>query len=74
MATNLALDDKLIAEAVSIGGHRTKKEAVTTALKEYVKMKRRLGLLELAGKIDYRPDYDHKARRRQDRKRVRERA
>jgi len=29
MATNLALDDKLIEQARAAGGHRTKKEAVT---------------------------------------------
>ena len=29
MATNLALDDALIEEAVEVGKHRTKKEAVT---------------------------------------------
>ena len=32
MATNLAIDDKLIEEARSVGGHVTKKEAVTAAL------------------------------------------
>lgn len=64
MATNLALDDRLIREAVKVGGHKTKREAVTTALKEYVKMKRRLGLLDLVGQIDYDPSYDYKAQRR----------
>lgn len=64
MATNLDLDDKLIAEAVRAGGHRTKKDAVTAALKEYVKARKRLGLLELAGQVDYFDDYDHKALRR----------
>ena len=33
--TNLALDDKLIDEARRIGGHATKKEAVTAALGEH---------------------------------------
>ncbi len=36
MPTNLALDDKLIEEARYAGGHKTKKEAVTAALAEYV--------------------------------------
>ena len=35
MPTNLALDDSLIEEAVKVGNHRTKKEAVTAALHEY---------------------------------------
>ena len=71
MATNLALDDKLIAEAVRVGRHRTKKEAVTTALEEYVKMKRRLGLLDLVGRIDYDPAYDYKDARRRGNRRAR---
>ncbi len=33
MATNLAIDDKLIIEAQAIGGARTKKAVVTEALK-----------------------------------------
>jgi len=36
MATNLALDDKLIMRALKEGHHKTKKEAVTAALKEYI--------------------------------------
>ena len=36
MATNLALDDRLIAEAVRVSGHTTKKAAVTHALTEYI--------------------------------------
>ncbi len=35
MATNLQLDDELIKTAVKLGGHRTKKEAVTQALIQY---------------------------------------
>ncbi len=37
MATNLAIDDRLIEEARKTGGHKTKKEAVTTALEEYIR-------------------------------------
>jgi hypothetical protein len=33
MATNLALDDNLIAQAQKVGHHKTKKDAVTTAQK-----------------------------------------
>lgn len=33
MATNLALDDRLIDEARAVGGHKTEKEAVTAALR-----------------------------------------
>ncbi len=60
MATNLALDDRLIEEAVEIGHHPSKKEAVTAALKEYVKTRRRLNILDWVGGVDYYDDYDHK--------------
>jgi len=36
MPTNLQLDDRLIGEAVKLGGHTTKKDAVNQALSEYV--------------------------------------
>ena len=68
MATNLGLDDKLIDEARKIGKHRTKKEAVTAALEEYVRRRRQLGILRLAGTIEYDEDYDYKAERRRPRR------
>ncbi len=67
MATNLALDDRLIRQAVRVGRHKTKKEAVTAALEEYVRFRKQLGILELAGQIDFDPAYDHKAERRRKR-------
>src|SRR5687768_15106709 len=56
MATNLALDDSLIEEAVKAGNHRTKKEAVTAALREYVQARKRREILDLVGQIDYYDD------------------
>lgn len=67
VATNLQLDDALIAEAVRAGGHRTKKEAVTTALREYVRRMQQLRLIEEFGKVDIDPDYDYKAARKRRR-------
>jgi Arc/MetJ family transcription regulator len=67
MPTNLALDDNLIEEARSIGGHKTKKEAVTVALQEYIARRKQLGILELFGTIDYDPEYDYKAERKRQR-------
>ncbi len=64
MATNLALDDTLIREAVEIGHHRSKKAAVTAALKEYIKARRRLAILDWMGGVNYYDDYDHKNLRR----------
>lgn len=70
MATNLALDDKLIEEALKVGAHKTKKEAVTAALHEYIKMRRRLGILQFVGQVEYWPDHDHKTTRRRSRARA----
>jgi Arc/MetJ family transcription regulator len=64
MATNLALDDALIEQARRAGKHKTKKQAVTAALQEYVQHRKRLGILKLIGHVEYWDDYDHKAYRR----------
>jgi Arc/MetJ family transcription regulator len=66
MATNLALDDKLIERARRAGGYRTKKAAVTAALEEFVNRRERLKLVDLFGSIDYDADYDYKAARRRE--------
>jgi len=67
VATNLALDDKLIDEARRIGGHATKKEAVTAALDEYIRRRKQLDLLNHFGTIDFDPEYDYKKNRKLDR-------
>lgn len=63
MATNLALDDKLLAEALEIGGHRTKKATVTEALEEYVQRRKQAKVLSLFGKIEFDSKYDYKKAR-----------
>ena len=64
MATNLALDDKLIEAARRAGRHKTKKEAVSAALEEYVRRRKQLEILEAFGKFEFDPSYDYKAERR----------
>jgi putative antitoxin of VapBC-like toxin-antitoxin system len=64
MATNLDLDPALIDEALAVGGKRTKKEAVTEALLEYVARRRQAQVSRLFGTIDYDPKYDYKKQRR----------
>ena len=64
MATNLAIDDKLIIKAQKIGHHKTKKEAVTTALKEYIAHKRQLEVLDLFGSIEFDKNFDYKKARK----------
>jgi hypothetical protein len=63
MPTNLAIDDKLIEEARKVGHHKTKKDAVTAALSEYVAHRKRLEIISIFGTIDFDPNYDYKAER-----------
>jgi Arc/MetJ family transcription regulator len=57
---NLAIDDVLLREAQAIGRHKTKKATVTEALKEYIRKRKQLEVLNLFGEIDYDDDYDYK--------------
>ena len=66
MATNLALNDKLIREAKRLGRHKTKKAAVNEALRRYVNHQKQLKIFDFVGKIDYDPDYDYKKERRRE--------
>jgi Arc/MetJ family transcription regulator len=72
MATNLALDDKLIEEARQLGGQRTKKDVVTQALLEYVQRRKQLKLLDLFGAVEYDSHYDYKTQRSVARAPIRE--
>lgn len=63
MRTNVVLDDELMTEAFSLTGARTKKDLIHLALQELVRIRRRKNLIDLAGKIKLRADYDHKALR-----------
>jgi len=64
MPTNLALDDRLIAEAQKLGGHRTKKATVNAALDEYIQRRKQLKIISLFGTVDFDPSYDYKRERR----------
>jgi Arc/MetJ family transcription regulator len=63
MATNLDIDQALLEKAVELSGKRSKKDAVTMALEEFIARRSQKGLIELFGKIDWDPDYDYKAER-----------
>ncbi len=60
MATNLAIDQELLGEALKISGMKTKKDTVNLALKEFVNKRKQLEIIELFGKMDPDPDYDYK--------------
>ena len=63
MATNIELDESLLTKAMSLGGMRTKKEAVNQALAEYVQRREQLKILDLFGTANTDPEYDYKAQR-----------
>jgi Bacterial antitoxin of type II TA system, VapB len=64
MATNLAIDDRLLDEAQEIGGHRTKKATVTEALQEYIQRRKQIKIVDLFDTVDFDPEYDYKTQRR----------
>ena len=66
MATNLAIDPELIERALEVSGERTKKAAVTEALKEYIARRQQKRVAELFGTLEWDPDYDYKSERSRD--------
>ena len=64
MATNLQIDDKLILKAVRLGGHKTKKAAVSKALIEYIQHLEQKKIFSMFGKVEYDPEFDYKKQRR----------
>jgi len=64
VATNLVLDDRLLDEALKIGGKATKKDTVTEALQEYIARRKQARIADLFGTIDYDRTYNDKKQRR----------
>lgn len=63
VATNLAIDDELLEEALRVGVHRTKKAVVTEALQEYIRRRKQEEIVGLFGESDYYPEYEYKKQR-----------
>jgi hypothetical protein len=64
MATNLAIDDKLLEEARIVGKHATKKAVVNEALAEYIQRRKQAEIIGLFHSMEYDSDYDYKAERK----------
>jgi Arc/MetJ family transcription regulator len=64
MRTNIELDDDLIARGLTLTGAKTKRQLVHLALEELVRSRSRKNLLDLAGRIEFRPGFDHRLLRR----------
>jgi len=60
MATNLAINDKLLEEARRVGKLRTKKETVTKALEEFIERRRQRRILKALGTFRFRKNWDYK--------------
>jgi Arc/MetJ family transcription regulator len=64
MRTNIEIDDKVLQEAQHLIGARTKREAVDVALRELVARHRRIGILDLRGRVRWEGDLDASRRGR----------
>ncbi len=60
MATNLAINQELLLEALDVSGLKTKKDTVNLALKEFINRRKQVEILNLFGKLGPDPDYDYK--------------
>jgi len=60
----MKLDSKLIEQAVKLGKFKTKRDAINSALAEFVTRHSRLSILQLEGQIDFDPNWDYKQMRR----------
>ena len=63
MATNLAIDNQLLEQALELGNFKTKKETVNSALKEFVEKRKQLEVINLFGTIYFDESYDYKKAR-----------
>ena len=64
MRTNIDINDELLEEAFSVSNMRSKKDLIHDALQEYIKLKKRKDLTELAGTITFYEGFDHKELRK----------
>ena len=60
MATNLAIDEELLADALKVGELKTKKATVNAALREFIQRRKQTEILKLFGLVEFDKDYDHK--------------
>ncbi len=63
MATNLSLDPELLEKALEVSGEKTKKAAVTKALREFISRREQRRILELFGSLEWDEKYNYKKER-----------
>lgn len=64
MRTNIEIDDQVLREAQQLTGAGTKRETVDMALRELVARHRRIGVLDLRGRVRWEGDLDQSRRGR----------
>jgi Arc/MetJ family transcription regulator len=64
MRTNIDINEKLLEEAFSVSQVRSKKDLIHEALREYIRLKKRKDLTELAGTIEFYEGYNQKELRK----------
>lgn len=60
MATNLAIDENLLMDALKAGNLKTKKDTVNEALREFIQRRKQAEIIKLFGTIDFDTKYNHK--------------
>ena len=63
MQITLNLDEALLNEALQLTKLATQEELLNLALRELVRSRRKKNLFDLAGQIQFAPDFDYKALR-----------
>ena len=63
MQITLNLDESLLNEALQLTQMSNQEELISLALQEFVRSRRKKNLLDLAGQIQFAPDFDYKALR-----------
>ena len=66
MATNLAIDPELIIRTLEISGEKTKKAAVTMALKEFIARREQKRLVDLFGTLEWDDEFSYKNERHRE--------
>ena len=63
METSLTVDNQLLETAFRIGGLKTPKETINSALLEFIKKRKTEEFINMFHSIDYDCDYDYKKSR-----------
>ncbi len=64
MRTNIDINDELLEEPFSVSKLTSKKDLIHDALKDYIRLRKRKDLTELAGVIEFSDGYDFKEMRK----------